>query len=76
MYIIANEIAYLDEFPRHIDRDLLRLILLIPEEKFTEEMREDEIFDPDAPGVSLSQPIPPDWKYKAVIMPGESCVCE
>lgn len=47
------------------------LILLIPEEKFTEEMDEYEDFEPNAPGVSLSQPIPTGWKYKAVLLPGE-----
>ena len=71
MYIIADKLLLLDEFPPHIDGDLLLLILLISEEKFTEEMDEYEDFEPNAPGVSLSQPIPPGWKYKAVKLPGE-----
>lgn len=71
MYIIADKLLLLDEFPPHIDGELHLLILLIPEEKFTEEMDEYEDFDPNAPGVSLSQPIPPGWKYKAVKLPGE-----
>lgn len=71
MYIIADKLCYLDEFPPHIDGDLHLLILLIPEEKFTEGMEEYEDFDPNAPGVSLSQPIPTGWKYKAVKLPGE-----
>lgn len=71
MYIIANTLFYFDEFPPHIDGELHLLLLLIPEDKFTEEMDEYEDFDPNAPGVFLSQPIPPGWKYKAVKLPGE-----
>ena len=71
MYIIADKLCYLDEFPPNIDGDLHLLILLIPEDKFTEGMEEYEDFDPNAPGVSLSQPIPLGWKYKAVKLPRE-----
>ena len=61
----------LDEFPCDVNGPLMTLILLIPEDKFTEGMDEYEDFDPNAPEVSLSQPIPPGWKYKAVKLPGE-----
>ena len=72
MYIIANDFATLDEFPPNMDGELLLLILLIPEEKFTDDMWEYEDFDPNGGiGVSLSQPIPEGWKYKAVLLPGE-----
>ncbi len=71
MYIIADMLCYLDEFPPNIDGELHLLILLIPEEKFTEEMDEYEDFEPNAHGVSFSQPIPTGWKYKAVKLPGE-----
>ena len=47
------------------------LLPLIPEDKFTDDMWEYEDFDPNASDVSLSQPIPAGWKYKAVQLPGE-----
>ena len=47
------------------------LLPLIPEDKFTDDMWEYEDFEPNASGVSLSQPIPTGWKYKAVNLPGE-----
>lgn len=71
MYIIADMFSNLDEFPPNIDGELHLLILLIPEEKFTEEMDEYEGFDPNDPAIYVSQPIPEGWRYKAVKLPEE-----
>lgn len=71
MYITASRQFALDEFPPDINGPLMTLTLLIPEEKFTDEMWEYEDFDPYAPGVILSEPIPEGWKYKAVKLEGE-----
>ena len=71
MYIVAHRHYILDEFPPSIYGEPVILILLIPEDKFTDDMWEDEDFDPNDPAIHVSQPIPEGWRYKAVHLPGE-----
>lgn len=71
MYITASKQFALDEFPCDVNGPLMTLILLIPEDKFRDEMWEYEDFESVLPDVILSEPIPTGWKYKAVKLPGE-----
>lgn len=53
---------------------LMTLVLLIPEDKFRDEMWEYEDFESVLPDVILSEPIPEGWKFKAVKLEGEPII--